>query len=413
MRYSAKQCELLALFKKRMLKRINILVGSVRSGKTWISLVLWAFWILSMPKDGAYLLVAKTLTSLKRNCLDILETLVGKSNFSYSIANKEGVLFGRRIYLEGVNDARAESKIRGMTLNGAYCDELTLFTEDFFTMLLSRLSEHGAKLFGTTNPDNPNHWVKVNYIDRQDELDMLVMKFLIDDNTFLDPEYVKQLKKEYVGVYYERYILGYWRLAEGAIYRVFSDNKAAYFTDKPDYDFIHVGVDFGGNKSAHTFVATGHKYDKSKITALMSARLPAADVTPEALYKKLAEFVEQVKRKYGPIKTMYCDSAEQTLINGIRDRFPMSVQNARKNPIQDRIKCALSLMAQGRFFYTEDCATLVNALTDAVYDEKKFDDQRLDDGTTDIDTLDSWEYSFERYLYQYAKDLNLKGRDNK
>ena len=184
------------------LRRINVLHGSVRSGKTWISLVLWCVWIRNMPKDKNYLMTAKTLTTLKRNCLDLLEVLAGRNNFKYSISKKEGVLYGRKIYLEGVNDMGAESKIRGMTLQGAYCDEITLFNEEFFSMLLSRLSEPGAKLFGTTNPDNPNHWFKVKYIDRKDELDFFLMEFLIDDNTFLDPRYVAELKKEYTGVFY-------------------------------------------------------------------------------------------------------------------------------------------------------------------------------------------------------------------
>ena len=132
--YTEKQLSLLKLWKTNQLKRLNILVGSVRSGKTWISLVLWAFYVATSPKDGNYLMVAKTLTALKRNCLDLLESLIGSNYFTYSLSKKEGVLFGRKIYLEGVNDARSESKIRGMTLNGAYCDELTLFTEDFFNM---------------------------------------------------------------------------------------------------------------------------------------------------------------------------------------------------------------------------------------------------------------------------------------
>ena len=170
------------MLKRKELKRINILEGSVRSGKTWISLVLWAFWVATMPENGVYLMVAKTLTSLRRNCLDLLQSLVGKSSFSYSLSKKEGRLFGRLVYLEGVNDARAESKIRGMTLTGAYCDEVTLFTEEFFTMLLSRLSDDGAKLIGTTNPDNPHHWLMAKYLTRQDELSLMSMKFTIEDN---------------------------------------------------------------------------------------------------------------------------------------------------------------------------------------------------------------------------------------
>ena len=144
-----KQREIISRFKHGQLRRINLLEGSVRSGKTWISLVLWAVWTATMPKDGNYLMAAKTLTSLRRNCLEPLVEILGDRNFSYSLPAKEGRLFGRRIYLEGAADARAEGKIRGLTLDGAYCDELTLFAEEFFSMLLSRLSKPGAKLFAS------------------------------------------------------------------------------------------------------------------------------------------------------------------------------------------------------------------------------------------------------------------------
>jgi len=407
--YTDKQLELMRIWQDDGLKRLNVLSGSVRSGKTWITLVLWAFWIATMPKSGRYLMVAKTLTSLRRNVLDLLESLVGTNNFTYSTAAKEGMLFGRRIYLEGANDARSESKIRGMTLAGAYIDELTQIPEDFFVMLLSRLSDPGAKLFSTTNPDSPMHWVKQNYLDRGDELDLLHMTFLLDDNSFLDPEYVKQLKQEYVGVYYFRFVLGMWQVAEGAIYGIFADDIKKYFTSKPDYDYSYIGVDFGGNKSAHAFVATGHKHDYSKITALMSEKHPATGVNPQQLYDKLEQFIIKFQNRYGQISIIYCDGAEQTLINGIRDRFGINskygiaVRNAIKNRITDRIRAATSMMAQDRFFYTEDCKTLVDALCSAVYDPKKLDDERLDDGTTDIDTLDSWEYSYERHIRFFAR----------
>lgn len=201
--YTEKQKALLRLWQKNELKRITLLEGSVRSGKTWISLVLWAFWVATAPKDGRYLMAAKTLTSLRRNCLDVLEELVGTANFTYSLPKKEGCLFGRKIYLEGANDARAENKIRGMTLSGAYCDELTLFAEDFFAMLLTRLSAPGAKLIATTNPDSPFHWLKEKYIDRaaDGKIDMLTMKFLIDENTFLDADHSQHSAKQlYTGL---------------------------------------------------------------------------------------------------------------------------------------------------------------------------------------------------------------------
>ena len=176
--FSKKQWKLLYRFFAGKLKRINILQGSVRSGKTWISLVLWALWVSQMPKDCAYLMCARTLDALKRNCLDTLEGLLGRKRFQYSLHQKEAILMGRKVYLEGAGDIRSEEKIRGMTLAGAYCDEITLIPQNFFSMLLSRLSEPAAKLFGTTNPDNPGHWLKTNYLDRKKELNLYWIKLI-------------------------------------------------------------------------------------------------------------------------------------------------------------------------------------------------------------------------------------------
>ena len=206
--YTPKQRALMSLWQTNRLKRINLLEGSVSSGKTWISLVLWAFWVKTMPDDGLYMMCAKSLTTLKRNCLLLLQELVGENNFTFSVPAKEGQLFGRKVLFEGANDARSEAKIRGLTLQGAYCDELTQFPQDFYTMLLSRLRKPGAKLFATTNPDSPSHWLKTNYIDRQNELDFLDVKFLLDDNTTLPADYVENIKREYTGIFYERFILG-------------------------------------------------------------------------------------------------------------------------------------------------------------------------------------------------------------
>ena len=126
--FSPMQEQALGLVRRGGLRRINILEGSVRSGKTWISAVMWGFWVASSPKEGAYLMAGKTLTTLRRNVLEPMCGLFGEC-FTYSLSKKEARLFGRRVYLEGAANAQAESKIRGMTLNGAYCDELSLFPE--------------------------------------------------------------------------------------------------------------------------------------------------------------------------------------------------------------------------------------------------------------------------------------------
>lgn len=307
--------------------------------------------------------------------------------------------------LEGANDARSENKIRGITLGGAYCDELTLFPEDFFVMLLSRLSAPGAKLFATTNPDTPTHWLKKKYLDNEALVDdLLNIFFSIDDNTTLPLDYVASLKKEYTGVFYDRFILGKWVVAAGAIYRVFSDNIPAFAAPDPlpRLDTINVGVDWGGNGSAHAMVATGMTSDYGKLIALRSERVPATGLTPQQIYKRIYEFCEGILRDYGKIEDIYADSAEQTLIAGLReyiDPLDLTVKNARKRPIIDRIRATTMLMGGERFLMTSDCETLRDAFQGAVYDDKVVgEDVRLDNGTSDIDTLDAFEYSFERYI---------------
>ena len=401
--YTNKQRELMRLWQRNELKRINLLEGSVSSGKTWISLVLWGFWVGTMPKDKLYLMCAKSITTLKRNCLMLLEELVGSNNFTYSINAKEGNLFGRTVLLEGANDARSESKIRGLSLQGTYCDELTQFPEDFFTMLLSRLRIPGAKLIATTNPDRPTHWLKTKYIDRKNELNFLDMKFLIDDNTTLDPDYVRDVKKEYTGVFYERFIKGDWVAAEGAIYKDFADAPKKYTLDAApdDIAFCTLGMDFGGNGSAHAIVCTGYSRGLKKIVAVDEYYRKEV-ISPLQLERDTVDFVRRCKSKY-KITDMYCDSAEQVLIKGIkgalaREKIPINVHNARKGAIIDRIRFTCLMMAAGRFFITKNCKHLAEAFSGAVWDGKKLDDTRLDDGSVNIDSLDAFEYSAEPYM---------------
>ena len=401
--YTQKQLELLHRWQNNKLKRINILDGSVRSGKTWISLVLWAFWVATMPKDCAFLMAAKTLTSLKRNCLDLLEGLLGRKNFSYSQSKKEGQLFGRKIYLEGANDARAENKIRGMTLAGAYCDEITLLTKDFFEMLLSRLSEPNAKLIGTTNPDSPYHWLATDYIARQDELDLFLVKFLIDDNTFLNSEYIENIKREYTGVFYERFIKGEWVAAEGVIYEQFANNSEVFIIeDIPNISYATIGVDFGGNISATAFVCNGYTKGFKEVITLDEVYIKKS-ITPDRLYDSFINFVERLRSKGVPVYEAYCDSAETTLIHGLKVECAkrgllIDIKNARKGPIVDRIRFYTSIMAQGRYKIHKNCEHLIKALSSAVWDEKQLTDTRLDNGVLNVDSLDALEYSSEPFM---------------
>lgn len=354
------------------LKRINILHGSVRSGKTWISLVLWCIWIRNMPEDKAYLMTAKTLTTLKRNCLDLLETLAGQNNFKYSISKKEGTLYGRKIYLEGVNDAGAESKIRGMTLQGAYCDEVTLFTEEFFSMLLSRLSEPKAKLFGTTNPDNPNHWFKVKYIDRRDELDFFLMEFLIDDNTFLDPKYVEELKKEYTGVFYRRFILGEWCSAEGLVYPMFDKEIHTVEELPPPKGAVeyYISIDYGTlNPCSMGLWRLDDNCAVRLKESYYSGKQQKRLLTDEEYYERLTALAQGFD-----VKCVIIDPSAASFIATIRRHGEFNVRKA-DNGVLNGIRITGTLLQSGRLFIHKSCQDAIREFGVYSWDEESQEDR--------------------------------------
>lgn len=404
MTFSPKQEQALALLKSGGLRRLNIFEGSVRSGKTYISMIMWGFWVAGSPKDSAYLMAGKTLNTLKRNVLEPMCSLFGEG-FSYSLSKKEALLFGRRVYLEGAANAQAENKIRGMTLRGAYCDELTLFGEDFFVMLLSRLSERGAKLFATTNPDNPSHWVKRDYLDNS-AVDLLSIKFTLEDNIFLPKSYIDSLKAEFCGVFYDRFILGNWVAAEGRVYEGFSAGNilsAQALSERLSENRLltsAIGVDYGGNGSASAFVHVGFDVGFRNVYVL-SEYYDKRNRSAESLISNFAEYVTREKERYPVLSCACCDSAEQLLIKSFRQAVRLEVRNALKKPINTRINMLNRLIAAGRFFVAEDCTHVIEALQGAVWDEREIHkDVRLDNGTSNIDSLDAMEYAFERWERQ-------------
>lgn len=408
-------------------KRINLLTGSVRSGKTYISLLKWAIFVGLMPENVEFLMTGKTLTSLKRNCLGLLQDLVGKNNFTYSISQKQGKLFGRTIWLEGANDDRAEGKIRGMTLGGAYIDELTQVPEDFYKMLLSRLSVKNAKLYATTNPDAPNHWVKVQIIDNE-EIDKKIWAFTLDDNVILkkeNEEYFENLKKEYQsmgGVFYDRFILGLWVLAEGLIYKQFANNKEMFLRDEAvdkngnplQFLIISIGIDYGATQGETEFKCNAitpyfkevWTIDEMKMTGLYA---------PEQIYEKFAEFYHRIVAKYGKVTHAFGDygALGQVLTFGLnrylqQHNIPLQVDDCIKGKIIDRIYMDQMLFAQGRRFILRKCKYLQEAYEQAVWDDKK-PDTRLDDGTTPIDDLDASEYAIFPFYDKIMTDIRVGG----
>ena len=173
---------------------------------------------------------------------------------------------------------------------------------------------------------------------------------------------------------------------------------------------INVGVDFGGNGSGHSFVATAPVVGYRMLIALAS-ELHKEELDPEQLSRLFMDFVDKILNLFGFVTAVYCDSAEQVLIRGLkteavrRNRGDIKITNARKDRINDRIFCFTALVSRDRFRYTELCETLEDALSMAVWRPDTVELERLDDGTSDIDTLDGFEYSYERDMKKYIKQM--------
>lgn len=200
-------------------KRINILTGAVRSAKTW-AMIPKLIELLRYKVSGTRIITGASKVSIYQNVLNDLFDIIGPANYTYSRMSGELTLFGQHWRVIGAKDEGSEKYIRGSTIGIAYCDELSLMPQSFFNMLLSRMSPAGARLYATTNPDSPYHWLKKEVIDNKEMAAILwTQHFTLFDNPNLTEEYRADVKRMYTGVFYSRFILGLWVLAAGAIYR--------------------------------------------------------------------------------------------------------------------------------------------------------------------------------------------------
>lgn len=386
--------------------RWNIKTGAVRSGKSYVDT---AYTIPArirerIGKPGLTVIFGVSRDTIERNVLQPMREiytpgLIGTIN-NRNIAR----VCGEDVYCLGAEKVSQVAKVQGSSIKYAYGDEVAKWNREVFEMLKSRLDKPYSCFDGACNPENPTHWLK-EFIDS--DIDIYVQKYEIFDNIYLPKEYVENLCKEYEGtVYYDRLIKGLWKRAEGAIYRMFADDPERFVrpVNRRDIKEIRIGIDFGGNGSGHSFVATAILWN-GIVQPIMSRKHMKKDFPQGIDANKLSElflqFVADVIAKYGKPRYAFWDNAEtvlgQSIENACRKEFPfLIVIPAVKKKINDRINYAVRLMGAGRFFITPDCQTLKKALQDAVYNSKVLQEERLDDGSTDIDTLDAYEYTIER-----------------
>ena len=275
------------------------------------------------------------------------------------------------------------------------------------------------------NPSSPKARIYSEYIDRYRDEGLpgyLYEHFTIHDNATLTEAQKAAFIAKYRpdSVWYRRDILGQRVIAEGLIYRAFADKSEAWAITKDEllerywdkaakrwrFQYINLGVDFGGNGSLHAFVAIAIT-DGWHVVVLKSARLPSKDVPVETLTKQFIAFADEIRKTYGEISAAYCDSAEQAIIATFRRAADFPIVNSLKSQIIDRIRGTELLMTAGFLAYVADeCDSLVTAWSECVWDPDEAGSWvRLDNGSTDIDSNDAWEYSMERFLPSLIREI--------
>lgn len=413
-------------------KRWNILSGATRSGKTHVSYFL-VMLRLKEHYDDNILFCGKTLATLERNVFAEMRKIFGEKYIGEVKADMAGnrmiKLFGKACYCVGANDERAITKIQGLGLGYAYCDELTTYPENFFQMLKSRLDREDSKCDATCNPESPSHFVK-KHIDN-DKVHTYNEHFTIYDNTFLPKAFITALENEYRGtIYFEKWILGNWVKAEGLVYPLF--RRETHFLQPAEFArrygrhrirYVIIGGD-GANTNDSTALVPLAIMDNGQAVRLeMFYHNPKINgqLSNEQLVPYIQHYLQDLQDKYkfrenGVEFVMPIDCAAADLVLTLAYRLPpeYNVQKFTKKDIlqtTDVVNNALGrkavcLLDFGGYFnyikneFVPGDDQLVIDLESMIWDE---DNKKYDDSVPN-DCADAFRYALNTY---YNNPFNL------
>lgn len=345
--------------------RFNIWVGAVSSGKTFSSIEAFIRDLKSGPPGDA-MIIGVNRTAIQRNILTHLYKRLGFPCPTEKTSMAK--LYNRNVWFVGAPDVSAVSTIQGSTLALAYVDEATNLPEPFWKMLESRLRVPGAKLLATCNPEGPSHWLKKDYIDKK-ELDLVHWNFTLDDNPVLDEAYKSQLKASYTGMWYNRYILGEWALAHGAIFDCY-DQDNEYIRDYPSPNYYIVGIDYGTtNATAATLIAVSpRQWPQLRVEKeyYYDSAVNGRSKTDDELVRDIKDFIG-----YKNVSAIYVDPAAASFKIALR-RADMPVVDAN-NDVLLGIKTLSKFISGKNLLIHKGCKILREQVQSYAWDSKAAD----------------------------------------
>ncbi|WP_276916964.1 PBSX family phage terminase large subunit [Aneurinibacillus aneurinilyticus] len=363
--------------------------GSVRSGKTVSMSFSYVLWGMETFNDVDLGMAGKTIGSLRRNVVQPLKKILkARKNFKVKDRRSDNYLEitykGRtnRFYLFGGKDESSQTLIQGMTLAGMFFDEVALMPESFVSQATMRCSITGSKYWFNCNPAGPFHWFKKEWLDKLKEKNIFHLHFTMDDNLSLEPKIKERYYRQYSGLYFKRFILGLWVLAEGTVYDMFDEEK--HVVDSVPLGIRHhiIGVDFGTNNPT-AFLLIG-KYDG----AYYVIKEYYYDGRSE-LKKNTVGTYSKVMKKFAPVDTpIYIDPSASPLIAQLEEDgiYPEQANNEVLNGIQT----VAGLLEEGKLFVHQSCENLIREFSSYVWDEKaqkRGEDKPVKDNDHALDAL--------------------------
>lgn len=353
--------------------------GAVRSGKTVPMIVSFIVWSQTTFRDQAFIIAGRSMGAVKRNVLRPMFSILAAMGVAYRYNRSENYvqIGSNTYYLFGANNEASQDVVQGLTAAGALLDEVALFPESFVEQAIARCSVEGAKVFCTCNPDGgPQHWFKANYIDKAREKRIVYLHFTMDDNLTLSPEVKARYQRMFSGLWYKRYILGLWVLAEGAVYDMF--DEAVHVVDQLPQLPIRawlVPVDYGtSNPTAFLRIAVVRnpqtKQDEAYVVDeyYWDSRQKHRQKTDAEYSADLKQFIAGLSRT-APV-TIYVDPSAASFKAQLRKDGVYNVKDA-DNAVLDGIRLVASFFSTRRLFIVRGAApNLIRELASYVWDPK-------------------------------------------
>ncbi len=350
-------------------------------------------------KEGLAVILGVTKSTIERNILEPMRQLWGPTLVGEINSKNICYLFGEKVYCLGAEKVSQVSKLRGASIKYCYGDEMADWNEEVFELLKSRLDKPYSVMDGALNPQGPNHWLKAFL---ESDTDIYCQKYTIFDNPFLPEEFVNNLCKEYSGsVYYKRYILGEWALAEGLVYTMFSREKHIVH-GALEYDsgcVYTLAIDYG---TVNPFAAGLWEYDRRKKKAVMvkelyySGRESGKRVDDETYYKMINDMIGDIR-----LESIIIDPSAASFIETIKKYGKYTVKGA-DNDVKNGIQIVTKYLNAGILGFHESCENMFKEFESYSWDEKAGDDTVIKENDHLCDMLRYYCMTFLRRELRYV-----------